>query len=80
MDILKKILSDKFNRKQLVMQFQEQIWNGEGEENEILLELAYDLDYYEPDDELRKEDPSYYGDARLEEEIRLALQKLEEKW
>ncbi|MBK6730818.1 MAG: hypothetical protein IPG60_07590 [Bacteroidetes bacterium] len=76
MEILEKILTDKINRKQHICEFQELVWNDENT-NEILSELAYDLDFYEPNDELRKEDSSYYGDDRLEEEIRTAIQKLE---
>jgi len=82
MEILKAILSDKANRKQLVKQFQQSIWDKEEEEDnvidEILSELAYDLDFYEPDKELRAESPSYYGDDRLEAEIKSALQKIEQ--
>lgn len=81
MEILKEILSDKTNRKQLIKQFQQSIWDKEemegNEVDEILSELAYDLDFYEPDNELRKESPSYYGDDRLEAEIQSALQKIE---
>jgi hypothetical protein len=75
MKILERILDDKLNRKNLISEFQELIWNDKNA-NEILSELAYDLDFYEPDEELRKEDSSYYGDNRLEEEIKLAIRKL----
>jgi hypothetical protein len=43
---------------------------------QILLDLAYDLDYYEPLDEVRLEDASYYGDERLEQELEYALDRL----
>jgi hypothetical protein len=46
------------------------------EENEMLSALAYDLDFYEPDEALRKQEPSYYGDERLEAEIKSVLRKL----
>lgn len=75
MEILEKILLDKINRMKLINEFQELIWN-ESSPNEILSELAYDLDFYEPDPELRKEDSSYYGDERLEEEIKSTLYKI----
>lgn len=78
MELLEKILTDKSNRKQLVSEFQELIWNDENA-SEILSELAYDLDFYEPDENLRRQDQSYYGDERLEEEIKSALQKLKEQ-
>jgi len=76
--ILEQILQDKQNRSMLIKEFQELIWNDENA-NEILSELAYDLDFYEPNEEWRKEDPSYYGDDRLEEEIQAAIQKLKEQ-
>ena len=78
MELLEKILRDKANRMQLIREFQELIWNDDNA-NEILSELALDLDYYEPNEEWRKQDPSYYGDDRLEEEIKLAIRKLEDK-
>lgn len=77
MGILKKILTDKENRKKHISEFQELIWNDENA-SEVLSLLAYDLDFYEPNKELRKEDPSYYRDERLEEEIKLAINKLKE--
>ena len=43
---------------------------------DILLELAYDLEYYEPDENLRKQNPSYFGDEQLIAEIGSVLQKL----
>ena len=76
MEILEKILTDKVNRKKLISEFQELIWNDENA-SEVLSLLAYDLDFYEPNIELRKEDPSYYGDDRLEKEIKMAIQKLQ---
>lgn len=44
---------------------------------EILGALALDLDYYEPDESLRKEDSSFYGEDRLEQEVLQALRELE---
>ncbi|MEO6284935.1 MAG: hypothetical protein ABIN80_15475 [Dyadobacter sp.] len=75
MEILNKILEDKHNRINLIKQFQEFVWNDDIA-NEVLSDLAYDLDFYEPNEEWRKEDPSYYGDERLEEEIKSTIQKL----
>jgi hypothetical protein len=76
MEILKKILNDKVNREQLIKEFQQIVWNDDNP-NEILLDLAYDLDYYQPNNELRKEDPSYYGDEQLEMEIKSAIEKID---
>ena len=44
--------------------------------DDILRELALDLDFYEPNPEWRLEDSSYYGQGRLEEEIRSGLARL----
>ncbi len=78
MEILEKILVDKANRKQLICKFQEIVWNDDNA-SELLLELAYDLDFYEPNEEWRKEDPSYYGEERLEQEIKIVIQKLQDQ-
>lgn len=65
-----------------VKKFQEIVWNDETIQdetlNDILSTIAYDLDFYEPDDEKRKEDTSYYGDERLNAEIKSGLKKLKE--
>jgi hypothetical protein len=76
MEMLEKILKEKQNRKQLIKQFQEHVWHHDALQNKILSELAYDLDFYEPDATLRAQDPSYYGDEQLEEEVKSALEKL----
>jgi hypothetical protein len=80
MEILKQILISKSDRKKLVKEFQNQIWNERINLSEsiisILSELAYDLDYYEPDDLLRSQDNSYFGDEKLEQEIQIALKKI----
>jgi hypothetical protein len=69
-------------RTELVKKLQNSIWNDESIQderlNEILSELAYDLDFYEPNEEWKKESPNYYGDERLEELIKLGMQKIEE--
>jgi hypothetical protein len=75
MKILERILKEKQNRGDLIKEFQELVWKDENA-NEILSELAFDLDFYEPDESWRSEDPSYYGDERLEEEIIKVLDKL----
>ena len=67
-------------RIELVKSFQNEVWNDEFMEDklyEILSELAYDLDFYEPNEEWRKEDISYYGNQRLEELIKIGISKIE---
>ena len=81
MDILKDILSKEKEKQELIKAFQERVWNGENYSsderiNEVLSDLAYDLDFYEPNETLRKESPSYYGNKRLEKEITEALEKI----
>ena len=43
---------------------------------DILADLAFDLDYYEPDPKARQEDPSFYGPSRAVEVIESALSRL----
>jgi hypothetical protein len=45
---------------------------------DIFSEFAYDLDFYVPDPDMRKEDPSYYGEERLNEEIAEVIKKLDQ--
>lgn len=75
MEILYKILVDKRNRRELISKFQEMIWDAEVK-NDLLSQLAYDLDFYEPDKKLRIEDNSFYGDIELENLIEEVLQKI----
>jgi hypothetical protein len=83
MKILEKILSDAKQRAVLINEFQARMWNGNGYGNDeninnILSELAYDLDFYEPNEEWRKESHSYYGEERFKYEVQCALQKIKE--
>lgn len=65
-----------------IKKFQEIVWDDETIQdetlNDILTTLAYDFDFYEPDNEKRKEDASYYGDERLNDEIKTGLEILKE--
>jgi hypothetical protein len=76
--ILNKILAEKNNKKKLIEDFQQSIWNSTNNStaHEILNELAYDLDFYETNEQLLKEDSSYYGDERLVKEIETAINKI----
>ncbi|MBK9247774.1 MAG: hypothetical protein IPM69_06565 [Ignavibacteria bacterium] len=80
--VLEQILSEKQNRKKLVFEFQESIWNDthlqiEEPLLENLSELAYDLDFYEPDENMRSESISYFDDNHLEQVIRQAITKIQ---
>lgn len=82
MELLERILTTtKHERQKLIFEFQriylnENLYNIDESEFEILSELAIDLDFYEPDITIRKQDPSYYGDERLEKEIHEAIKKI----
>lgn len=81
--ILLDALRHPDQRTKLIREFQQTIWNtsqnlGASWAWEVLRDLAYDLDFYEPDKNVRSEDPSFFGDARAEQEIRLALKKLKD--
>ena len=81
-DKLKIILLEKEPIKlELIKAFQNDIWNDEslydGRLTEILTELAYDLDFYEPNAEWKSEDSSYYGNAGLDQRIKSGINKIE---
>jgi len=79
-NMLDVILVDSANRERLVKDFQKRIGNNlftaSEEETKIYDALAYIFENYEPDEEVRREDPSLYGDDRLIMEIDKALIKL----
>jgi hypothetical protein len=78
--ILDQILADCTHRKELIKDFQNKIWNDKfvasDEVKNIFKELAYDLDFYEPNPKIRKEDSSFYGDDKLLFEVGKALDKI----
>lgn len=83
--LLVEALLDRQRRVHAVRQFQERVWHPgtqeerEGDAWEVLRELAYDLDFYEPNPLMRRESASFFGDAQAEQEIREALDKLKAK-
>jgi hypothetical protein len=80
--LLERAISDPGHRAEYIRAFQIHILRDEDlifEDplvEEVLGDLAWDLDFYEPDERKRAEDASYYGDDRVEQEIRSALRKL----
>jgi len=69
-------------RPTLIRNFQKLVWNFNGtihseSVDSILRDLAYDLDYYEPDSLWRMQDSSFYGEKRAIEEISAAFVKLQ---
>lgn len=80
-ELLFKIQSSKGEeRLSHIQKLQDIIWNDESIQkdilNDILGDIAYDLDFYEPNEKWRDENSSYYGDERLEEVLKIALRKL----
>jgi hypothetical protein len=77
------LVSEHRIKQELIKEFQDEVWNDESIQdetlNEILSELAYDLDFYEHNEEWRKESLSFYDDYRLEEVVKTAIQKLQEQ-
>lgn len=80
MELLNAALTSPEMLDVLIPNIQQTIWNDEIDEEtpelEILRDLAYDLEYYVSDPDMRKEDPSYYGPEKALEEIRSAQKKL----
>ena len=79
--MLREALANPDRRAAIISGFQQRVWelNAVGPEAErvrVLKELAYDLDYYQPEPAARRENPSLFGDERLEQEILAALRKL----
>jgi len=80
-EALMQALGDRPRRKEHVKRFQELVWANEDLKAEPLVvrvfrDLAYELDFFEPDSRVRANNPVLYGDDRLENEIRLALELL----
>ncbi len=79
-NMLELLLVDTANRERLVRDFQKRIGNNLFTASEaatkIYDDLAYTMENYEPDEEVRSEDPSLFGDDRLIKEVEKALNKL----
>jgi hypothetical protein len=80
--LLLRVQASKGEERELYIQkIQGVIWNDEIIQdealNDVLTDIAYILDFYEFDDEWRKESPSYYGDEQLEREIKSAIHKID---
>jgi hypothetical protein len=79
--LLQRMLGDPDRRLEHVKSFQTAVWDSERLDAdaaaiEVLRDLAYDLDFFEPDDRARAADPALYGHARLEAEVGSALERL----
>lgn len=78
-NLLKKILESTDNQQELISEFQNHAWNIKDSDpiSNILSDLAYDLDFYEPDSIKKNEDPAYFGHEKLIKEIQDSLKKIE---
>ena len=80
--LLDKILtSDRNDKMKYISKFQDLAWNDvttikEDELNELLSSIAYDLDFYEPNEKYKTESLDYFGENRLESILKNALKKL----
>ncbi|MFT3746388.1 MAG: hypothetical protein QM785_19110 [Pyrinomonadaceae bacterium] len=62
----------------LIRDLQQKVWNNsdvlvDARIDNVLRDLAYDLDFYEPNPMLREEDSSFYGDVQLDLLLETAL-------
>lgn len=79
--LIYSLLKDK-DKKSAIKNIQDFVFDNEDFSKlderiqDVLSELAYDLDFYVSDVDKRKEIPSYYGEERLSEEIESAVKKL----
>lgn len=77
--LLQRAVSEPGCLAERIRLFQETVFQDEsldGPVESVLRDLAYDLDFYEPDPRVRGEDPAFFDDARAVDEIRSALQRI----
>jgi hypothetical protein len=81
--LLQEALSNPAERVSAIKAFQNYVFESatpvpgaSAEQWQVVNDLAFDLDYYEPDPEDRGEDASFYGEQRVEDEIKEAIEKL----
>jgi uncharacterized protein YaaN involved in tellurite resistance len=82
LDFLKSIVESKTFEYEKIKEFQNTIFNTEKipvreEIEELIRELTYDLDYYEPDEAARNESPSFIDEKGVLELIGEAVRKIE---
>lgn len=77
---LMDIIKDDENNLIKIKEFQDEVWNDDLDEKfEFLNDLAYNLDFFEPNENWRKEDKSFFGKDKLFVLIDSTLKKLDEK-
>jgi len=79
--LMREMVRDRRALPEAIASLQQLVWKepltGSSAAQEILRELAYDLEYYEPDPRARAEDSSFYDDDRAVAEIEEALTRIE---
>ena len=82
-DLLESAVRDLARLSTAIAEFQSAVWSASDDDlvmtpdqREIFRDLAYDLDYFEPDALVRAESSSYFGADVAIDEIRQALEKL----
>lgn len=79
--LIESALSDENGLKSGIRSLQNYIWDNVpvSEDDQLtsaLYDLAYDLEYFEPDAVIRFEEPSYYGEQKAREMLAQALMVL----
>ncbi|MDN3504488.1 MAG: hypothetical protein P0S95_02795 [Rhabdochlamydiaceae bacterium] len=77
-ELLINILKFQKGHEILISEFQNRIWDMDcqSEAYEILSILAYDLDFYEPDESMRKHHSEYVDKEVIKKEIINTLKQL----
>jgi len=70
-------------RLELVKYFQSEAWADDSGIDDLIddlvFEIAYDMDFYQPNEAWRKQEPSLYGDERLDEMLKEWIYTIEIK-
>ncbi len=81
LNLLEIAVCEPHRLAEIVPVVQSEVWRGELQEGpsaEILRDLAFDLDFYEPNPKARLEDPSFRSAAEIISEIQAVLKRLRE--
>lgn len=84
--LLQDMLADHQPQLEKIHKFQDLVWNelrsiegASAQQEGIIGDLAYDLDFFEPDERVRAESTSYFGEERARNEIADALRRIEQE-
>jgi len=85
MEFLRITSKERKTDVEKLKQFQEKVFDldkiiDNQEVEDLIRLLAYDLDYFEPDEEIRNEDPSFFGEAKAIELIKEAYRKIKKEF